>query len=315
LALAAVLALGTLGTSAFSTGLKGDLDNDGDVDAKDPAAFSQNYGKVAGECFDRESCITGYYCAKDIGDCNGAGVCTQKPSVCLEIYDPVCGCEGETYANPCFAAAAGVSVVQEGECPPPGHFKLDEIFTFRYQEKKRHVKENIRIKFERVRHDGRCPIVVHCVWPGNAEVEFIFSKNNMGRTIRLNTTVEPAEVFLLRYRIKLVRLEQPVRSYKPPEQEDYIAYLIITGSPLSCYDDTEWGTTPTVPRSPGIVTAAVKAGSGPQPVRTSGIRSAGVTVAPIFEQNDQIARRISCVGLYNRKKTWADQQDQLKYRC
>jgi hypothetical protein len=49
-----------------------------------------------------------------------AGACTSEPEpcVCTEQYEPVCGADGTTYANACFAACAGVGVAAPGACNP-----------------------------------------------------------------------------------------------------------------------------------------------------------------------------------------------------
>ena len=36
--------------------------------------------------------------------------------VCLTVYDPVCGCDGVTYSNSCYADGSGVILYVSGEC-------------------------------------------------------------------------------------------------------------------------------------------------------------------------------------------------------
>jgi hypothetical protein len=67
-------------------------------------------------CDDDAECRGDEYCRFALGACGGTGSCEAKPTVCTKEFDPVCGCDQNTYSNPCFAASDGVSIRAPGRC-------------------------------------------------------------------------------------------------------------------------------------------------------------------------------------------------------
>ncbi|HEY0782365.1 MAG TPA: Kazal-type serine protease inhibitor family protein [Thermoanaerobaculia bacterium] len=61
-------------------------------------------------------------CQYPAGQCNVAdlaGICVTKPEACTKEYNPVCGCDGKTYANACELLVVGAKEDHKGECAKP----------------------------------------------------------------------------------------------------------------------------------------------------------------------------------------------------
>lgn len=77
-------------------------------------------GKLNPPCGEGEFCM--WETEEMCGAADHLGECVVQPEICNKLLAPVCGCDGQTYSNACFAHAAGTSVVSEGECEPVAQF-------------------------------------------------------------------------------------------------------------------------------------------------------------------------------------------------
>ena len=78
-----------------------------------------HYGECTRTCFDNEDCSPGQFCAKPLGECDAEGECIDRlPDIvqCFAVWDPVCGCDGQTYSNGCYAQKAAANIDYLGEC-------------------------------------------------------------------------------------------------------------------------------------------------------------------------------------------------------
>ena len=74
-----------------------------------------NAGRIDAACTSNAECLETELCATGLCE-GGLGTCRPRPTECDDVTSFVCGCDGRTYQNTCFAEQAGVRLAQTGAC-------------------------------------------------------------------------------------------------------------------------------------------------------------------------------------------------------
>jgi hypothetical protein len=87
-----------------------DSDADSDADTDTDADADADGDCIAIACAEPECCISG------CGGVDAGGECVDPTGACIDLYAPVCGCNGATYDNDCFAHNACQGIDHAGAC-------------------------------------------------------------------------------------------------------------------------------------------------------------------------------------------------------
>jgi hypothetical protein len=86
----------------------------------------------------------------------------------------------------------------------------------------------IKIMFDAVLKDNRCPIDLNCVWAGNAEVKLGLGRKSEQTTAIVNTGINDRDVKFRSYLVQLLKLTPQRQKGKAIAQGDYEATFQVS---------------------------------------------------------------------------------------
>lgn len=125
-----------------------------------------------------------------------------------------------------------LSCTQFSEIPFPGIDSIyigDEPVTLHLNYKQEVVIDNkLKVAFEGVGADSRCPVDAICVWAGDGEVFLNISTDNSSKRYTLHTGLEPREFVIENYLIQLINLFPATKSDMRIKPEEYNVDIRVT---------------------------------------------------------------------------------------
>lgn len=125
-------------------------------------------------------------------------------------------------------------IVERPTEPPRGReINLGEPFGLSAGEEVMVVGENLRLTFDEVLEDSRCPTEVDCFWAGQARISILVQQgDDPPQVVEFNTNPAPDQlrdaIEILDYTIVLQSLDPNPQHPDPPIQfEDYQATLVV----------------------------------------------------------------------------------------
>lgn len=90
------------------------------------------------------------------------------------------------------------------------------------------VGGELRVRFDAVTADSRCPKGVRCVWTGNARVVLVLTlPGRPSALVTLNTNVDPRTASALGFTVEMEGLEPSPERGKTLRQKDYVVALVV----------------------------------------------------------------------------------------
>lgn len=125
-----------------------------------------------------------------------------------------------------------IIALNTGPCPPAAdgrNASMNQEFQIRVGESVSMEKNSLKLTFNEVAEDSRCPENVNCVWAGNGKI--VLAVSVRGRTpgkINLNTMLEPKLESVEGYEIKLVKLDPYPKGSTTIKKDQYVATLVVS---------------------------------------------------------------------------------------
>ena len=109
---------------------------------------------------------------------------------------------------------------------------VGEAFELRVGEASTVSDAGVRIEFERVIEDSRCPVGVTCIWEGDATVRLRVVGVGADVSVDLHTHPNFAQERTAgNYRVRLGKLAPQPRAERPVNSKEYVATLVVTKDP------------------------------------------------------------------------------------